>query len=425
MTQPPIRLAPGDTAPWFHAKSNNNPRFAFDTMGGRYIFLTFVKSASQPASRATIAAIAQQLGPALDDTNACWFIVTTDPLDEKPGALPLRVPGIRAFYDTDGAVAALYGIAPERTAPLTVLLSPRMLVLGVVAESNAERHASILQTGLSRQVPLPHLSQVFGPAPIMIIPNVLEPELCKTLIEGYRQHGGEISGFMREENGKTVPKYDTSHKVRRDWNIEDDSLIKAIQARVLRRVIPEVKKAYNFQITRMERYIVACYDSAEGGHFRAHRDNTTKGTAHRRFACSINLNADEFEGGNLRFPEFGPQTYRPPTGGCVIFGCSLLHEATPVTQGQRFAFLPFFYDDAAARIRQANMGFIEEDTTRQSPRRQAGMVEPAGTSQPAHGGMDEPVSSGMDESVAPAVVAAAQMKSAKTRRKTGSAKAAS
>jgi hypothetical protein len=32
--------------------------------------------------------------------------------------------------------------------------------------------------------------------------------------------------------------------------------------------------------------------------FRAHRDNTTKGTEHRRFTVSINLNA-EFEGGGL------------------------------------------------------------------------------------------------------------------------------
>jgi predicted 2-oxoglutarate/Fe(II)-dependent dioxygenase YbiX len=126
----------------------------------------------------------------------------------------------------------------------------------------------------------------------------------------------------------------------------------------MRRVVPEIHKAYNFKVTRMERYIVSCYDAVEGGHFRAHRDNTTRGTAHRRFACSVNLNAEEFEGGNLRFPEFGPQTYRPPTGGCVIFGCSLLHEATRVTKGKRYAFLPFLYDDEAARIRQENLRFL-------------------------------------------------------------------
>src|SRR5215208_3483636 len=109
----------------------------------------------------------------------------------------------------------------------------------------------------------------------------------------------------------------------------------------------------------MERYIVACYEAETGGHFRAHRDNTTMGTAHRRFAVTINLNAEEYEGGDLLFPEFGSRTYRAPTGGAVVFSCSLLHQAMPVTKGRRFAFLPFLYDDAGARLRERNARFLE------------------------------------------------------------------
>ncbi|MCQ6468240.1 2OG-Fe(II) oxygenase, partial [Vibrio parahaemolyticus] len=91
-------------------------------------------------------------------------------------------------------------------------------------------------------------------------------------------------------------------------------------------LVPMIARTYHFQATRLERYLVACYDTTEGGFFRPHRDNTTAGTAHRRFAVSINLNAEDFEGGDLRFPEFGRRTYRPPTGGAVVFNCSLLHE---------------------------------------------------------------------------------------------------
>jgi len=69
---------------------------------------------------------------------------------------------------------------------------------------------------------------------------------------------------------------------------------------------------------------------------------------------TINLNAGDYEGGDLRFPEFGQRTYRAPTGGAILFSCSLLHEATPVTRGRRFAFLPFLYDEDAARLREAN-----------------------------------------------------------------------
>jgi predicted 2-oxoglutarate/Fe(II)-dependent dioxygenase YbiX len=110
----------------------------------------------------------------------------------------------------------------------------------------------------------------------------------------------------------------------------------------------------------MERYIVACYSAEDRGHFRAHRDNTTKGTAHRRFAVTINLN-DEFEGGELSFPEYGPRSFKPPAGGAVVFSCSLLHAASEVTGGTRYAFLPFLYDEAAAKIREQNNRFLGED----------------------------------------------------------------
>ena len=87
----------------------------------------------------------------------------------------------------------------------------------------------------------------------------------------------------------------------------------------------------------------------DGGVFHPHRDNTTHGTAHRKFACSLNLN-DAFDGGDLRFAEFGPAIYRPPPGGAVVFSCGLMHEALKVTRGRRYAFLPFFYDAAGAEV---------------------------------------------------------------------------
>jgi predicted 2-oxoglutarate/Fe(II)-dependent dioxygenase YbiX len=158
----------------------------------------------------------------------------------------------------------------------------------------------------------------------------------------------------------TVPVVD-DFKRRRDANIEDPQFLHELRVRIKRRLLPEIRKAFQFEVTRMERYIVACYDAEEGGYFRPHRDNTSKGTAHRQFAVSINLNAEAFTGGDLCFPEFGQRTYRPPTGGAVVFSCSLLHEAKPVTSGRRYAFLPFLYDDAHAKIRQENGRFLAQN----------------------------------------------------------------
>ena len=158
-----------------------------------------------------------------------------------------------------------------------------------------------------------------------------------------------------DANDAWVPN---SHKRRKDYSITDQDLRKVTQVLIERRVVPEILKAHQFKVTRMERYIVACYAVEDGAHFGAHRDNTTAGTAHRRFAVSINLNA-EFEGGEVSFPEYGPRSFKPPPGGAVVFSCSLLHAVSRVTAGRRYAFLPFLYDEEAAKIREANAAKLE------------------------------------------------------------------
>ncbi len=56
---------------------------------------------------------------------------------------------------------------------------------------------------------------------------------------------------------------------------------------------------------------------------------------------TLNLNTEDYVGGELVFPEYGPHKYRPESGGGVIFSCSLIHEALPVTSGRRFTLLTF------------------------------------------------------------------------------------
>ncbi len=34
----------------------------------------------------------------------------------------------------------------------------------------------------------------------------------------------------------------------------------------------------------------------------------------------------------------------------MVFSCALLHEATRVTAGRRYAFLPFLYDEEGAEV---------------------------------------------------------------------------
>jgi hypothetical protein len=45
----------------------------------------------------------------------------------------------------------------------------------------------------------------------------------------------------------------------------------------------------------------------------------------------------------------------------LIFPGAILHAVGKVSQGKRYAFLPFIYDAAVAKIREANRPFLIED----------------------------------------------------------------
>ncbi len=353
-----VNLQVGDPAPWFHQRSVANPNYAFDTVAGRYVVLCFFGSAADPNGGGAVRAV-EAARHRFDDARVSFFGVSNDPADEAQGRLKERTPGIRYFWDFDLTVSRKFGAAPREAEPgqrvplrlFWMVLDP---TLRVAAMFPLNQDAALMRFLDALPAPARFTGFEMG-APVFVLPNVFEPDLCGRLIGLYEAAGGEESGFMVDVGGKTTQVRDPNHKVRKDHVIDDRATIELLQRRMMRRVVPEIRKVHQFETTRMERYIVCCYDAAEGGHFRAHRDNTTVGTAHRRFAVSINLNAD-FEGGEVSFPEYGPRSYKAPPGGAVVFSCSLLHAVSRVTAGRRYAFLPFLYDEAAAKVRQENLG---------------------------------------------------------------------
>lgn len=353
-------LLPGDPAPWVQLATPTFSNLRLDKAAGRYVVLCFFASAGDTAARAALKAVAARR-PLFDDAHASFFGITNDRAD--PGQLKDYIPGIRFFFDLGGDAALQYGALSPDAKPgnghvqirqMWYVLDPMLRILKVVPFDGDG--AASAKTVLDYVEALPPPARHAGieiPAPVIVLPSVFERDFCERLIGVYEAQGGRLSGFMNEVDGKTVEEKNADVKIRRDVTIEDTDLHAEIQRRVQRRIVPEIKKVHQFEATRLERYLVACYSAEDGGHFNVHRDNTTKGTAHRRFAVSINLNGD-FDGGEVLFPEYGPRTYKPPVGGAVVFSCSLLHGVTKVTRGRRFAFLPFLYDEAAALVRAQN-----------------------------------------------------------------------
>lgn len=184
---------------------------------------------------------------------------------------------------------------------------------------------------------------VTATAPVLMIPSVLDRELCGRLI-AVHQADNYPSGMMRLVEGELRLVQDPQVKSRSDHLLEDPALIGQLRDALSRQILPAITGAFNYRVTRFEGFKIVAYDAGEDGHFRAHRDNMTPDAKHRRFALSINLN-QEFEGGELVFPEFGPMRYRAPLGGAVVFSGSLLHEARKVQTGRRYVLLSFLWGE--------------------------------------------------------------------------------
>lgn len=184
--------------------------------------------------------------------------------------------------------------------------------------------------------------RTFGIAPVLQIPDVFEADLCAELIRHLQVDcaGGDVSAVLVLQDGRQVLQIDPSIKQRREVIPRDPQLEARMHERLMRRALPEIARVFNFEVRRRDPFKLLAYPQ-DAGYFRAHRDNETPDVAHRRFALSVNLNQGEYDGGEFRYPEFGAHLFSPPTGGALVFSCSLLHEVLPVERGTRFAMTTF------------------------------------------------------------------------------------
>ena len=158
-----------------------------------------------------------------------------------------------------------------------------------------------------------------------------------------------VNSSGEDLDGEEQARVHHDRKKRLDLKIMDPEVNRVLQQTIGRRIAPELAKAFSFEGFRFDRFLVCRYAADRQDRFRTHRDNLSPSTADRRFAMTLNLNGDSYKGGELVFPEYGPHRYKPGDGGAVIFSCSLLHEALPVTEGVRYALLTFLRAPAATK----------------------------------------------------------------------------
>ena len=339
----------GDPVPWFSAPLIADGAFNLQVAAGRWIVLAFLGSPAEPRAPAELGELMRE-AHLFDPERIVFYGVLTAPPAHPEPYTQLCTDAVSFIADYDGTVSRAFGAAD---APRTIVLDPMLRAVANVPWDEPAGHAQTVRAVLRS---LPSVDDAAGvplSAPVLIVPRIFDFALCDILIRFYEKLGGQDSGFLFDVGGKTARVVDHRLKRRNDLVIAHPELRETIRDQIVRRLLPAIEQFFQFEATRMDRYIVACYDSAVGGHFHRHRDNVNIGAQHRRFAVTINLNSD-YAGCDLVFPEFGSRTYRAPQGGAIVFSCGALHQVTPVTGGRRYAFLAFLYGEADAALREAN-----------------------------------------------------------------------
>jgi peroxiredoxin len=313
-----------------------------DDLAGSPLVLAFWPRFDADRMTAAMASLAAAL-PALESEGARVFAVT---LANARAASEAKSP-VTVLLDRDGKVFASYG-AGTRDQPTMVVLRQNNHVCAVL-KSEAAMQAELALSAL-RALAAERTSALGTPhPPVLVVPDVLSPEDCRRLIQVYQTRGkvfvepGHGDDHQTTDYKMRIPEYGRGDRI--DHWIVDRDTAGFIDGRLASRLFPEIRKAFQYPVTRRERMRIGCYTGSRGGEAHGHRDDADVISAHRRFAMSINLNSEEFEGGALRFAEYSDRQYRPATGAAIVFSSSILHEALEVRSGRRFVLLAFLFGE--------------------------------------------------------------------------------
>lgn len=348
-------LETGDIAPTFEAFDAHGKLLGLgsDAVSGKPHVMVFVRDPQDPA---VLRGLQQLAGwsDRLAGLGAETFVL-----------LPLTPPQVLAYQrehslpfqflsdpPLDAARRLVSQLLVAEGPPIiSVVLRPNRHVMAVL-DDHAADHGDIACAYIETLAAQRAHRQGEMHAPVLMVPDVFSPKDCQRLMTVFAMQGNEFvdpgHGVQnrKQDYKMRIPDYGRNDRVDH-WVITQETN-NFIAQRLWQRVLPEVRKAFQYTITKHERFRIGQYKASGGdiiGASHGHRDNTDAQVAHRRFACSVNLNAESHDGGGLIFPEYGGQEYSPRTGEALVFSSSMLHEVRPVRKGTRYVVLSFLFGD--------------------------------------------------------------------------------
>ena len=340
-------LAVGDKAPFCFGLTGAGVFYSFHDQTGRPAAVILAPSLETPGLAGLVEAFAGRLGDFAASEADVLLMVSQDAVTVCQRHLVSPAPvttiaGNAEFFQRCGLAG---------DAIVVLALDRDQRVIGRFAPSHSSVAAALAAVAA---VPREAQRDIVAPAPVLMVPYLLAPEQCRALIARHEAGGNFDSGFAGvDAAGAPQYKIDYAKKKRRDHLIAaDDPMHAELRDVLLRRCAPEIKRAFQVEINHIDRLLIGRYDD-DGCFFRRHRDNAQASLAFRQFAISVNLNAEDYDGGELLFPEYNSHRYRPGTGTGLIFSASLLHEAAPILRGSRYVLLSFLHSAEADARRRA------------------------------------------------------------------------
>lgn len=139
-------------------------------------------------------------------------------------------------------------------------------------------------------------------------------------------------------------------KKRKDLYITNQSLLSELDEMVYSKVYTDIKDNFS-DIKYRERWKVGKYIGTDECFYNLHRDNSDE-TVYRNTSMVIALSdPDDYEGGEFCIDSLNfKQKFKK--GSCMVFKSSLYHYVKPITSGERYVLISFFFDDVGKEVKK-------------------------------------------------------------------------
>lgn len=329
-------LEAGDRLPYFILDDTEGKARAVEAHAGRPALLFFLPFADPAGNAPFFRALTQAIDEAGKLDCSLLFVLDATVAELQAFKAQYKLPFI-LMADANRALAQSLGVGESICA---FLLDANLQVKQKYHALAPATLASNAVAGMKALLAAPKADV----APVLVLADVLTPALCEELLAAFRG-GDKFPGMVGAANA-----YVSTAKVREDF-IVPEQLRRKIDAKLAQSLFPEIEKIFGFKVAARENYRIGSYRGDAGGYFAPHRDNFDPELGYRRIAVTLHL-TDDYEGGGMRFAEYGPRVYRPNAGGAVAFSCGMMHEGLKVTKGERIVLVGFFHGAEEEKFRQ-------------------------------------------------------------------------